>query len=167
MKVNPLTSQFSSTFPIFSGQSTIAASLHFIYQALNKHFQPYNTLGSEVVSNWEKAPRLPVPEKHPCSSLTSSVTLGYSACYTILHLIVRIQIITNNILSGLSQTNNLFPRLGLTIKISGNTNNILFLIKFYYIGLLGRFSPIFYFNCKHFLFVYVLKQKQKQNSPIL
>ncbi|XP_023324186.1 band 7 protein AGAP004871 [Eurytemora carolleeae] len=33
--------------------------------------------GSEVVSNWEKAPRLPVPEKHPCSSLTSSVTPGH------------------------------------------------------------------------------------------
>ena len=27
--------------------------------------------------------------------------------------------------------------------------------------LLGRFAPIFYFNCQHFLFVYILKQQQK------
>ena len=27
--------------------------------------------------------------------------------------------------------------------------------------LLGHFAPIFYFNCEHFLFVYIVKQKQK------
>ena len=27
-------------------------------------------------------------------------------------------------------------------------------------GLLGGFAPIFYFNCEHFLFVYIVKQKK-------
>ena len=29
-----------------------------------------------------------------------------------------------------------------------------------YIRVLGRFAPIFYFNCEHFLFMYIVKQKQ-------
>ena len=28
--------------------------------------------------------------------------------------------------------------------------------------LLGRFAPIFYFNCEHVLFVYILKQRRKK-----
>ena len=31
-----------------------------------------------------------------------------------------------------------------------------------YTGLVGRFSPIFYFSCEYFLFVYIVKQKQKR-----
>ena len=27
---------------------------------------------------------------------------------------------------------------------------------------LGRFVPIFYFNCEHFLFIYIAKQKRKK-----
>jgi len=33
--------------------------------------------------------------------------------------------------------------------------------------LLGRFAPIFYWNIKHFLFVYIVKQKQTKSSRIL
>ena len=31
------------------------------------------------------------------------------------------------------------------------------------IRLFGRFAPIFYFNCEHVLFVYIVKQKQTKN----
>jgi len=31
-----------------------------------------------------------------------------------------------------------------------------------YTRLLGRFAPIFYFNCEHFLFIYIAKQKRKK-----
>ena len=27
----------------------------------------------------------------------------------------------------------------------------------------GRFAPIFYFNCEHFLFLYIVKQKRKKS----
>ena len=40
--------------------------------------------------------------------------------------------------------------------------NYLFLTR-----LLGRFAPIFYFNCEHFLFVYIVKQKQKNSVDLL
>ena len=30
--------------------------------------------------------------------------------------------------------------------------------------LLGRFAPIFYLNCEHVLFVYILKQKQTNKN---
>ena len=36
-----------------------------------------------------------------------------------------------------------------------------------YLRLLGRFAPIFYFNWEHFLFVYIIKQKQTKISRIL
>ena len=31
----------------------------------------------------------------------------------------------------------------------------------------GYFAPIFYFNCKHFIFVYIVKQKQRKKFPDL
>ena len=33
---------------------------------------------------------------------------------------------------------------------------------FYNTRLLGRFAPIFYLNCEHVLFVYILKQSRKK-----
>ena len=34
--------------------------------------------------------------------------------------------------------------------------------QYYNTRLLGRFAPIFYLNCEHILFVYILKQKQNK-----
>ena len=35
-------------------------------------------------------------------------------------------------------------------------------LQIYLTRLLGRFALIFYFNCEHVLFVYILKQKQNK-----
>ena len=36
-------------------------------------------------------------------------------------------------------------------------------LKSKYCRLLGSFAPIFYLNCEHVLFVYILKQRRKKN----
>ena len=40
--------------------------------------------------------------------------------------------------------------------------NTLFISCFIFTRLLGRFAPIFYLNCEHVLFVYILKQRRKK-----
>ena len=38
---------------------------------------------------------------------------------------------------------------------------------FYYTRLLGRFAPIFYLNCEHVLFVYIVKQNKQKFEDFL
>ena len=43
----------------------------------------------------------------------------------------------------------------------------LYILYCIYTRLLGRFAPIFYFNCEHILFVYIVKQKQTKILRII
>ena len=42
------------------------------------------------------------------------------------------------------------------------SNPVECLVKIFITRLLGRFAPIFYLNCEHVLFVYILKQSRKK-----
>ena len=46
------------------------------------------------------------------------------------------------------------------VQLSFNINHV-DLSQFYFTRLLGRFAPIFFFNCEHVLFVYIVKQNKK------
>ena len=51
--------------------------------------------------------------------------------------------------------------ISLAVLLKQVVNGIL-LFKFRITRLLGRFAPIFYLNCEHVLFVYILKQRRKK-----